>query len=161
MKSVAELGLIAGVAVVAGFGNWLASGRPSGDPVLELEKVPLKEGEILLAQALKEGGQGVVWIDARPVEAWRGERMQGSINITMQSDEALIDQLARHAEVLFGASRVIVYCDDVHCSVSHDLSKQLKGADFSNFVAGEVLVLHGGMTALRAAGLVTSSSPGP
>lgn len=161
MKSVAELGLIAGFAVLAGLGNWLASGRPSGDPMVELEKIELKEGEILLSEALKDGGEGVVWIDARSAESWRKERMQGSINITMQSDEQLGDQLARHIDVLFSAKRVIVYCDDVHCTVSHDLSKQLKGEDYRDFVAGEVLVLKGGMVVLRDAGLVTNSNPGP
>ena len=160
MKSVAELGLIAGVAVVAGLGNWLASGRPSADPVRELELVPLKDGEILLDQALKDGGEGLVWVDARPAEMWRKETMKGSINITMQSDQALVDQLARHSDVLFEASRVIVFCDDVHCSVSHDLSERLKG-EYRDFVAGKILVLHGGMTALRAADLLTNSSPSP
>ncbi|MGB6223396.1 rhodanese-like domain-containing protein [Haloferula sp.] len=160
MKSVTELGLITAVALVAGLGNWLIEGKPSADPDKELEQVPLKEGEIALAQVLKDGDEGMVWIDARPTEVWRAERMPDSINITMQSDEALGDQIIRHQDVLFGASRVIVYCDDVHCSVSHDLSKQLEG-EYRDFVAGEILVLHGGMTALRKAGLVTSSSPSP
>lgn len=160
MKSVAELGLITGVAVVAGLGNWLFAGRPSPDPVAEQESIPLKEGEILLDQALKDGGEGVVWIDARPAQVWRKESMDGSINITMQSDEPLGEQIARHQDVLFGASRLIVFCDDVHCSVSHDLSEQLRG-EYRDFVAGEILVLHGGMTILRDAGLTTGSSPGP
>lgn len=160
MKSVTELGLITAVALVAGLSNWLIEGKPSADPAKELEQVPLKEGEIALEQVLKDGGEGVVWIDARPMEVWRAERMPDSINITMQSDEALGDQIIRHQDVLFGASRVIVYCDDVHCSVSHDLSEQLTG-EYRDFVAGEILVLHGGMTALRKAGLVTSSSPSP
>ncbi len=158
MKSAVELGLIGGLAVLASLGNWLFEGKPSGDPSMELQKIPLKDGEILLETALKDGAEGVVWMDARPAAAWSQERMEGSINITMLSDEPLADQLARHADVLFGSSRVIVYCDDVHCSVSHDLSKQLKG-EFRDFVAGEVLVLHGGMTALRAGGLVTNSNP--
>lgn len=160
MKSVTELGLITGVALLAGLGNWLIEGKPSADPVKELGQMPLKEGEILLEQALKEGGEGLVWVDARPTENWKAERMRGSINITMQSDEALGDQIVRHQDALFGASRVIVYCDDVHCSVSHDLSERLKG-EYRDLVAGEILVLHGGMTALRGAGLVTNSSPSP
>jgi len=161
MKSFAELGLIAGFSVVAGLGNWLVSGRPSGDPIVELKKVELKKGEILLSEALKDGGENVVWIDARSAESWRKERMKGSINITMQSDENLGDQLARHTDALFSAKRVIVYCDDVHCTVSHDMSKKLKGEDYRDFIAGEILVLQGGMVVLRDAGLVTSSNPGP
>lgn len=160
MKSAVELGLIGGIAVVAGLGNWLVGGKPSGNPTVESQNIPLKEGEIRLETALEEAGEGVVWIDARPAAVWSNERMEGSINITMLSDESLADQLARHADILFGSSRVIVYCDDVHCPVSHDLRKQLKG-EFRDFVAGEVLVLPGGMTVLRAAGLVTSSSPSP
>ncbi|MFC7338920.1 rhodanese-like domain-containing protein [Haloferula chungangensis] len=158
MKSAVELGLIAGIAALGGLGNWLVGGRPSGDPAEEVQKIPLKEGEIRLETALEEADDGLVWIDARPAALWQKERKTDSINITMLSDEALADQLARHADLLFGSKRVIVYCDDVHCSVSHDLSMQLKG-EFRDFVAGEVLVLHGGMTVLRAAGLVTSSSP--
>ena len=159
MKSAAELGLIAAISVVAGLGNWLVSGMPSGDPVVNLENTPLKEGEILLSEALEDGGEGVVWIDGRPTEIWRQERKPGSINVTMQSDENLGDQLARHSDVLFGARRVIIYCDDVHCTVSHDLSKQLKSEDYRDFIAGEILVLHGGMVALKNEGLVTSSNP--
>lgn len=160
MKSFAELGVIAGVAVVAGLGNWLIAGRPSPDPVAELEKLPLKEGEILLSEALEDGNDGVVWIDARPADAWRKESMPGSINITMQSDESLGEQIVSHQDVLFAARRLIVFCDDVHCSVSHDLSERLKG-EYRDFVAGEVLVLHGGMTILRDAGLTADSSLGP
>ncbi|MEP4078277.1 rhodanese-like domain-containing protein [Haloferula sp.] len=160
MKSVVELGLIAGVAVVAGLGNWLVGGKPSGDPVLELEQIPLKEGEVYLSEALEWDKEGVVWVDARPAEKWREETMAGSINITMQSDEDLGAQIANHVDAILGASRVIVFCDDVHCSVSHDLREQLKG-EYRDLVAGEIFVLHGGMTALRAAGKVTSSSPSP
>ena len=159
MKSAVELGLIAGVAVLAGLGNWLVSGRPSGDPVQELEQLPLKEGEIRLDQAIAENSESVVWIDARPAAAFEKETMRGAINVTMLSDEMLVDQLVKHSDALFAASRVIVFCDDVHCSVSHDLSKQLE--EQRDFVAGEILVLHGGMTALRSAGLLTSSSPSP
>jgi rhodanese-related sulfurtransferase len=160
VKSFAELGLIGGFAIVAGLGNWLIAGRPSPDPEKEVEQVPLKDGEILLDHALKGDDEGVVWIDARPTEAWRKESMRGSINVTMLSDEPLGDQLARHVDAIFGARRVIVFCDDVHCSVSHDLSEQLKG-EYRDMVAGEILVLHGGMTVLRSAGLTRNSSPDP
>lgn len=160
MKSVAELGILAGVAVVAGLGNWLAAGKPSADPVLELQQVPLKEGEILLTDVLKDGSEGLVWVDARPDSNWRENGLEGSLNITMQSEQALIDQVAMHSGDLLEAKRIVVYCSDVHCSVSHDLAAKLKG-ELKDFIGGEVKVLYGGVVALEAAGLIRSSSPAP
>lgn len=160
MKSVSELGVITGISVLAGLGNWVAGGKVSPDPVVELDQVPLKDGEIRLEDAMADGGEGVVWIDARPEAVWKKESKPGAINITMLSDEPLGDQIARHQDQLFGARRIIVFCDDVHCSVSHDLGERLK-TEFRDFLGGEILILHGGMTALRGSGLVTNSNPGP
>ncbi|MEM9235726.1 MAG: rhodanese-like domain-containing protein [Verrucomicrobiota bacterium] len=160
MKSVAELGILVGVAVVAGLGNWLASGMPSASPAELDTGAPLKEGEILLADAPVVKTEGVVWIDARPTSEWRQDGLVGAINITMQSERALIEQVADHADKLLNAQRIIVYCSDLHCTASHDLAAKLKG-ELADFIGGEVLVLRGGVVSLRQGGWITSSSPDP
>lgn len=157
MKSPMEVAIISVVAVAAGLGTWMANGRPSGIPETELAETPLREGEVRLATLQKEGLQDVLWVDARKESAWKADGLEGSIHLTIQSDENLGAQVERHFEKLAMASRVVVYCDDLHCSLSHDLAKALAEMEL---VEGEILVLQGGMTALRQAGMITGSSRG-
>ncbi|BCX47305.1 hypothetical protein HAHE_12130 [Haloferula helveola] len=157
MKSSVEVALIAGFAILAGTGTWFASGRPSGEPVTELAQTPLKEGEVRLQTLLEEGTTGVLWVDARRKDAWQKDGLEGSIHVTTLSDEDLGMQIVRHENAFFGAAKVVIYCDDLHCSLSHDLAERMK-AEYSALVAGEILVLQGGMTALREAGMIKDSN---
>lgn len=157
MKSSLEVGLIGLVAVAAGLVTWMAEGRPSGIPADELAAAPLRPGEVRLETLREQGLDGILWVDARKESAWKTDGLAGSIHLTILSDRSLGEQVESHLEALAGATRVIVYCDDLHCSLSHDLADALRG---QGFVPGEILVLHGGMTALRAAGMVTDSSRG-
>lgn len=157
MKSSIEVALIGAAAVAAGVATWMADGQPSGSPAQALLEAPLRPGEVRLETLRAEGLDGILWVDARKEPAWREDGLAGSIHLTIQSDEPLDAQVERHFEVLAQARRVVVYCDDLHCSLSHDLAKAL-GAQ--GIVSGEIRVLQGGMTALRAAGMVKDSSPG-
>lgn len=154
-----ELGLLGGVAVFAGIGHWLVGGKPSGHPAVAMQEVPLKEGEIELQDVQSGPQEGLVWIDARPEAKWREDGLPEALSITLQSELEVGEQLIIHQDVLSGASRVVIYCDDVFCSSSHDLAKQLRG-EYRDFLSGEILVLHGGIVALREAGLARNSSPG-
>lgn len=157
MKSSIEVAIIGVVAVAASFGTWMVGGRPSGMPEKELATTPLRPGEVQLATLVEQGLDGILWVDARKESAWKGDGIKGSIHLTILSDDPLMAQVERHMEALAGAERVVVYCDDLHCSLSHDLAKGLREV---GIVGGEILVLQGGMTALRQGGLVTDSSPG-
>lgn len=157
MKSSIEVVIIGLVAVAASFGIWMAGGRPSGMPEQELASAPLRPGEVQLATLVEGGLDGILWVDARKESAWTSDGLKGSIHLTILSDDPLMAQVEEHLEELSDAGRVVVYCDDLHCSLSHDLANALREI---GIVPGEILVLQGGMTALRQGGLVTGSSPG-
>mgnify|MGYP000580870632 CR=1 FL=1 len=159
MKSAAELGLILGVSLLAGIGNWLADGRPSADPLKQVEETPLAEGEIAVDEAPPPGTEGVVWVDARRESQWRQDGVPGSIHLSILSDSPLEEQLARHAEELLAARLVVVYCDDLHCGLSHDLVTQLRATGL--FEGVDFRVLHGGATVLRDRGLLRDATPAP
>ncbi len=157
MKSSLEVAVIGLAAVAASLGTWMAGGRPSGLPEAELAETALRPGEVRLSTLREQGLEGILWVDARKESAWMEDGLEGSIHLTIQSDESLGAQVERHFEKLAVAKRVVVYCDDLHCSLSHDLAKALGDMEL---VPGEILVLQGGMTALRQAGMITDSSPG-
>jgi hypothetical protein len=165
MKSSAELAIITAFAAVAALGHWFVDGRPSGMPEDDFmaaaeqgDLPPLKQGEVRLADVADI--EGVLWVDARRRDRWERDGLPGSINLTNLSDEDLVTQLARYENELFGASMMVIYCDDLNCSLSHDLAKQLK-TGFSGLVPDDIRVLQGGHVALRAAGRITNSSPEP
>lgn len=157
MKSSIEVAVIGVVAVAASLGTWMAGGSPSGMPEKELAAAPLRPGEVRLATLVEGGLDGILWVDARKESAWKSDGLEGSIHLTILSDEPLMAQVERHLDALADAGRVVVYCDDLHCSLSHDLAGGLREI---GIVPGEILVLQGGMTALRQGGLVKGSSPG-
>lgn len=158
MKSSIEVAVLALVAVAGSIGAWVVQGRPSGKPEVELSKQPLRDGEVSLETLKADDFDGILWVDARKKADWQKDGVSGSINITHLSDEDLGMQVANHAGALLDAKKVIVYCDGYDCTLSHDLVKALT-ADYRDFIEGEILVLHGGMVALRKAGMVKSSSP--
>jgi rhodanese-related sulfurtransferase len=159
MKSASELGLILGLSLLAGIGNWLADGRPSPDPLKQIEQAPLAEGEIAVDEAPAPGTEGVVWVDARRESQWRADGVPGSIHLSILSEIPLEEQVARHADVLLSARQVIVYCDDLHCGLSHDLVSQLVATGL--FEGIDFRVLHGGATVLRDRGLLRAATPAP
>lgn len=167
MKSSAQLALITGLAVAVGVGHWLVDGRPSGLPEEDFLKTaklgelpPLQEGEVRLESVQGEAGEGVLWVDARRIDRWKRDGLPGSISITSLSDEDLVTQLARYENELFGARSMVIYCDDLNCSLSHELAERLR-REFKGLVPDNVRVLQGGHVALRAAGLIKNSSPEP
>ncbi len=148
--------MILGISAILGLGTWLVDGRPSGDPAIEAARTPLKPGEIRL-EDLQEL-EGVVWVDARRAGEWRRDGLPGSIHLTTLSDTDLGTQLAENQEALFTADRLVIYCGDLNCGLSHDLAERLR-TDYADLIGGEILVLHGGLVALREAGMLKGSNP--
>ncbi len=153
MRIAHEMTAIVAAAAIASGIHWMAEGRPSGIPAEELARTPLREGEVEWSTLRAEGLDGVLFIDARRAEEWQRDGLKDSINITPLSDLDLVEQLAPHIDALASARRIVVYCGDLHCGLSHELAERLK-AEFSELMAGEPSVLHGGMTALKEAGVV-------
>ncbi|MCU0797802.1 MAG: rhodanese-like domain-containing protein [Akkermansiaceae bacterium] len=151
MKTSTQMALIVGLACAASGIHWAAQGRPSGDPMEEIARIPLREGEIEAAALLAMDPASVLIIDARRVDEWQADGIDGAVSITPLSDEDLVLQLERHADALFGASLIAVYCGDIHCALSHELAERLK-RDHAALLGGEIKVVHGGLPALKAAG---------
>ena len=158
MKTSTQMAAILGVACLASGIHWLAQGRPSGDPLREIDRIPLREGEIEAAELLAMDPGRVLVIDARRADEWSRDGVEGSISITMLSDEDLVGQLSRHADALFGAGLIAIYCGDVHCAMSHELAARLK-RDYAPLLGGELRVVHGGLPALKAAGAAVRGGP--
>jgi rhodanese-related sulfurtransferase len=150
MKSSVEVAVLLVVAVGASVATWAAGGRPSGRPEVELAKAPLRPGEVRLEQLRQEGFDDILWVDAREREAWQRDGVVGSIHLSVQSPESLELQIERHLEALATASRVVVYCNDLHCALSHQLAEALRGM---GLIPGRIEVLKGGMVALRQSDL--------
>ncbi|MBB5353527.1 rhodanese-related sulfurtransferase [Haloferula luteola] len=158
MRVTHEMFAILAAVVIAGGGHWLADGKPSGIPAIEMEQTPLAEGEIALETLQNEGREGVLFVDARRESEWRSDGLPGSIHLTTLSDQPLADQLIPHFEELLQARRIVVYCGDIHCGLSHELAEALK--TYPDLLGGEVSVLHGGVVALKQAGWIKETNPG-
>lgn len=151
------LGEVAAVVVITGavaIGHWWVSGKPVPDSMAGgvAGVVVLKEGEVRLAELLKEGSDGLLWVDARSESEWRKNGIEGSVHVSTTSDLGIGEQLEREMERFFGASRVVIYCSDAGCGLSHEVAKRM--AEYEDLVGGEIVVLHGGFKALEAAGMI-------
>ncbi|MGE9269293.1 MAG: rhodanese-like domain-containing protein, partial [Verrucomicrobiales bacterium] len=141
MKSSAQMGVIVGMAMGVGCVHWMLDGQPSGaSPAVQFRQdvesgmLPaLKEGEVRLSDLEGELGEGILWVDARRKERWEENGLPGAINVTTLSDEDLVTQLARYENELFGARRMVIYCDDLNCGLSHELAERLR-RDFAGLV---------------------------
>lgn len=162
MRGLVELSLIlVATALVAG-GHWLVAGRPN--PVLVAlpagaggEPVALKPGEVRLAEVLGQPA-GLLWVDARAPAEWQLNGVPGSVNLSPRAEEPLDAQIAAIVDRLGGTSRVVVYCADANCGLSHEVAEALH--PYRDLFGGDIVVLHGGVEVLRAAGVITSSSAG-
>ncbi len=162
MRGLVELALILGVSALAATAHWVVAGRPApvlvsttaiaGEPV-----IALKPGEVMLAEILGEAG-GVLWVDARAPEEWQENGVHGSVNLSPRATEPLDAQIAAIVDRLGGSSRVVIYCADAGCGLSHEVAEALK--PYRDLFGGDIVVLHGGVEVLRAAGVIRSSSAG-
>ena len=152
MKSAAQLGLITAIAAVGGLGNWLADGRPSGIPADDYtppKSANLGPNEVTLSQV--ENEDGVLWIDARHPDLWSDNGLPESISISLSSPTPLGAQIEKHATALYEAKMLVIYCDSATCHASYLLAERLRN-DYSGLVPEKIVTLHGGFTALQAAG---------
>jgi rhodanese-related sulfurtransferase len=153
MKKIAsEMAVLAGLVVLTSGVHWLAGGWPSGNPVERAAATPLREGEVSAESLREDGLEGVLFVDARREDQWRGDGVPGSIHLSLLGETGLDEQLMAHAEALMNARRIVIYCDGPECSLSHDLADRLR-KDYADLLGGELRVVHGGIAALRAAGL--------
>ena len=150
MNSLGQLAAIGFISLSAAGGTlWI-----TGPPVRKLTCDPttLKAGEVCLEQISSDGK--VLWIDARSRSDWQKTGVQGSLLWNLDPAE---DMQAFEAEVamrLMETPRVIVYCGDENCGISHQVAERIRALQ----MGAEVSVLRGGWRALSEAGRIKDSS---
>jgi rhodanese-related sulfurtransferase len=140
----AGIGLLACAA--AGTTYWI-KGPPNRsvacDPAL------LKAGEVCLSRVIDDWQGKVIWVDARPRVDWQRDGVAGSVLWNLDETEDMQAFEAEAAVRMMDGQRVVVYCNNENCGVSHQIAERIRKLDLGN----EVWVLFGGWRALSAAKL--------
>ena len=151
VKRVLQEGvLVLAIALVAAGVTWGVIGGP--DRSVRCEVGTLKEGWVCFAE-LEDEWDEILWIDARSRAEWQRNGIKGSVLLTDHNEENWDDLLAEAAERVFGASRVVVYCNETGCGSSQAVAEKLRSLQLTE----RVDVLFGGWKALRAAGITSMS----
>ncbi|MGD9420505.1 MAG: rhodanese-like domain-containing protein [Verrucomicrobiota bacterium JB025] len=150
MKVVAQISVVAGLALAGSGVTYLVTGAP--DRGVACDPAGLKADEICLDQVPDQ----VVWVDARLRGEWEQSRAPGAVlwNLDPAEDMQAFEAAAMGA--MFEARLVVVYCTDEGCGTSRQVAERIRGLGLGT----EVKVLFGGWRALSAAG-ITDSSPVP
>ena len=135
-------GVAAGLAWNAASGRGFAVGRSvlvqAGD-----ELVPARDAKLLL-------DRGALFLDARPRDFWRMNRIPGALSLPEDDFERAFAQLQ---DRLRRASGIVVYCSGFGCDASHVVARKLRER---GFIAA---ILDEGIPAWQDAGLPMDSEP--
>lgn len=152
MNAIVQLAAIGVISFAAAGGTYLVKGPPVR--VIPCDPATLKPGELCLEQVPE--GDKILWVDARHRKDWEKNGLPGSVLWSLDASE---DMQAAEAEVatrIMDTPRVIVYCGDENCGLSHQVADKIRALG----LGAEVSVLRGGWSALRDAGKVKDSNPG-
>ena len=95
----------------------------------------LAEDEITLADAKQKSG--VIWIDARPSDAFAAEHIPGALSLNEDEWNTLLPKFAVEFQP---TQTLVVYCDSLECNASHAVAERLR----KELGAEKVFVLKGG-----------------
>jgi len=121
--------ILAIAAVAALLGLAVNAIRPQGGiPVVRPSRAELilREGLVpvhLDTAAILHADTNVLFVDARPANAFRRGRIPRAVNFPSESFDSLVTGFV--AKVPLGRP-LVVYCDGVECRASEELSKNLK-----------------------------------
>ena len=151
MNGLGQLAAIVGISLAAAGGTYWIKGPPTR--TLSCDPTNLKPGEVCLEQV--SAGAKVLWVDARSRKDWLKNGLPGSVLWNLESGE---DMQAFEADVamrIIETPRVIVYCGDENCGLSHQIANKIRGLQ----LGADVSVLRGGWRALSEAGRIKDSNP--
>lgn len=145
---VLRLAVILSVGMAAALGtNALRSDgipliRPTAEELMRREGVtPVHLDTAKILQALP----GVLFVDARPANAFRRGRIPGAVNFP---DMEFSDRIAAFRDSVPFDRSLVVYCDGIECRASEALAKDLAAAGYRY-----IHLFFGGWIEWRDAGL--------
>ena len=151
MNALGQLAAILGISLAAAGGTYWIKGPPGR--ILSCDPATLKPGEVCLEQISPDAK--VLWVDARLRKDWVKNGLPGSVLWNLDPGE---DMQAFEADVamrIMETLRVIVYCGDENCGLSHQIADKIRGLQ----LGADVSVLRGGWRALSEAGRIKDSNP--
>jgi rhodanese-related sulfurtransferase len=144
MSAPVEFLAVALISAAAAGGTFLAKGPPAR--MLVCDPATLKPGEICLSQIPADAS--VLWVDARHRADWEKNGVAGSVLWNLDPTEDMQAFEAEIATRILETPRVIVYCGDENCGLSHQVAGRIEALQ----LGAEVSVLRGGWRALHEAG---------
>jgi rhodanese-related sulfurtransferase len=151
MSALGQLVTIICVSMFAAGGTYLLKGPPRRMFICDL--ATLKPGEVCLQQV--PANTNVLWVDARLRKDWEKTGVPGSILWNLDPAEDMQAFEAEAAMRIMESPRVIVYCGDENCGISHQVADRILSLQLN----AEVSVLRGGWRALKEAKRVKDSNP--
>jgi rhodanese-related sulfurtransferase len=89
-------------------------------PVSVQEDLPRGLSWITVSEAR---ASDILWVDARPAEAYKRSHIPGAINVTLRDYD---NSFRRFADLWRPNRRVVVYCDGGDCRLSAEVAGKLK-----------------------------------
>lgn len=151
MNLIAQLAAISSMAFAAAGGTYWLKGPPVR--TFACDPATLKPDEVCLDQIPSDGQ--ILWVDARLRKDWEQSGLSGSLLWNLDPTEDMQAFEAETAMRIMETPRVIVYCGDENCGLSHQIAERIRGLQ----LGAEVSVLRGGWRALNEAGRIKGSSP--
>jgi rhodanese-related sulfurtransferase len=140
--------------LVAGGALGLAWNELSGRGIVLGQSVLLQAGDEVVApqaaKALLDGG--ALFLDARPRDFWRMNRIPGALPLPEDDFERA---LAEVQEPLRRAKAIVVYCSGYGCEASHLVARRLRERGYA------AAILDEGLPAWQDAGLPLDQEPRP
>lgn len=151
MNALGQLAAILGISLAAAGGTYWIKGPPGR--TFACDPATLKPGEVCLEQISPDAK--VLWVDARLRKDWVKNGLPGSVLWNLDPAEDMQAFEADAAMRIMETPRVIVYCGDENCGLSHQIADKIRGLQ----IGAEVSVLRGGWRALSEAGRIKDSNP--
>ena len=146
MNAFSQFISIASISLAAAAGTYLVTGPP--ERTFVCDPGTLLPGEICLAQIPPNAP--ILWVDGRSRAQWQKDGLPGSILWDLSSSENAQAFEAEIALKILETPRVIVYCGDENCGLSHEIAKRITALD----LGAQVSALKGGWRALNEAGRI-------
>jgi rhodanese-related sulfurtransferase len=153
MKTIGQLAAIVSISLAAAGGTYWIKGAPVRS--FRCDPASLKADEICLEQIPLNAR--ILWVDARLRREWQANGLAGSVLWNLDSNEDMQAMEAETAMRIIETPRVIVYCGDENCGLSHQVAGKIRALQ----LGAEVSVLRGGWRALSEAGRIKDSNQKP